>query len=156
MAHNEAVRLMQDSDALLLINADLPDTNRIINAKTFEYMAARRPMFVVAPDGDLWDVVRDLPGTMLCRPTDTVRIATSLADLVRRHEAGKSWPREAWKIAAFERRSVAEDLAYRLDDVVRASKKPHNSGDRSQIASIRQQASRETELGNRTPVGAAP
>jgi glycosyltransferase involved in cell wall biosynthesis len=155
MAHNEAVRLMQDSDALLLINADLPDTNRIINAKTFEYMAARRPMFVVAPDGDLWDVVRDLPGTMLCQPGDPVRIATSLAELVRRHEAGKSWPREAWKIAAFERRSVAEDLAYRLDDVVRAAQGAQNSS-QSRLASVTHPAARDSHVGNRTPVGAAP
>ncbi|MBX3441527.1 MAG: glycosyltransferase [Planctomyces sp.] len=118
MAHSDAVRLMQDADSLLLINADKPETNRIINAKTFEYMAARRPMFVVAPEGDLWDVTRDLPGTLLCSPGDPDSIALGLAELVDRHRRGVRYDHDAWNIARFERRTLAGQLAGLLDQAV--------------------------------------
>jgi hypothetical protein len=119
--HDEAVRMMREADALLLLNADKPETNRIINAKTFEYMAARRPIFVVAPQGDLWDVVRDLPGTILCPPSESERIAEGLKTLVQRHEAGMTFPRNDWSIDRFERRHLAGELAEILTDTVRRS-----------------------------------
>ncbi len=118
MAHDEAVRLMHDADALLLINADKPETHRIINAKTFEYMAARRPIFVVAPRGDLWDVTAGLPGTIQVSPSDTAAITAGLITLVERHSAGVTFDARVWDISRFERRRLAGELAQLLDEVV--------------------------------------
>lgn len=115
--HDEAIQLMRTSDTNLLLNADLPDTQRIINAKTFEYMAARRPMFVVAPAGDLWEVVRDLPGTVLCPPGEIDGIARSLRHKIEEHLADATLDHEIWNIARFERREQAHQLAQLLDDV---------------------------------------
>ena len=122
VSHDEAVSLMQNSDALLLLNADRPHTQRIINAKTFEYMATRRPIFVVAPEGDLWDVVRDLPETRLCRPGATGSIAAALADLLERHRCGIEPVCESWDLARFERRHLAGELAALLDELAQDSK----------------------------------
>jgi glycosyltransferase involved in cell wall biosynthesis len=115
--HSEAVKLMQSADALLLLNADLPKTERIINAKTFEYMAVRRPMFVVAPEGDLWDVVRDLPGTVLCRPRDVDAIAEKLEILLEQHRCGIRHDEADWEIDRFHRRTLAGELAVRLQRI---------------------------------------
>lgn len=120
VAHKDAVRLMCDSDALLLVNADLPNTERIINAKSFEYMAARRPVFVVAPRGDLWDLLGGLPGTILCEPKDTAGIADGLAAAIARWQHGVSYDAEAWDLARFERRTLAGRLAGLLDETVTA------------------------------------
>lgn len=128
MSHTDAVRLMQDADSLLLINADKPHTHRIINAKTFEYMAARRPIFVVAPEGDLWDVVRDLPDTELCPPGNPSAIAESLARLVERHDRNDA-PRSAdWNIARFERRHLAKELADLLNESLLRFVHANNAG----------------------------
>lgn len=116
--HPRATELMATADSLLLLNADLPHTHGIINAKTFEYMAARRPMFVIAPEGDLWDVVRDLPGTVLCRPGDTAGIAEALAHELERHRCGINYDDAVWDISRFERRALAGELAALLDQVV--------------------------------------
>ncbi|MEW4529040.1 glycosyltransferase [Maioricimonas sp. JC845] len=116
--HTRATELMATADSLLLLNADRPQTHRIINAKTFEYMAARRPMFVIAPEGDLWDVVRDLPGTVLCRPNDTSSIAEALAHELERHRCGINYDDAVWDISRFERRELAGELASLLDEVV--------------------------------------
>ncbi|REJ93395.1 MAG: glycosyltransferase [Planctomycetota bacterium] len=118
VSHDEAVSLMRRSNALLLLNADRPHTQRIVNAKTFEYMAARRPIFVVAPEGDLWDVVRDLSETRLCRPNDPAGIASALADLLERHRCGIRPDCADWDLSKFERRHLAGELAALLDNLM--------------------------------------
>lgn len=120
VSHTEACRLMRSADGLLLLNADRPDTHRIINAKTFEYMASRRPMFVIAPPGDLWDVVRNLPGTVLVPPGDPGRIAEQLALVLERHRCGLRWDDAVWDVARFERRTQAGELASLLEQLVSA------------------------------------
>lgn len=115
VSHDEACRLMRAADALLLLNADYPETHRIINAKTFEYMAARRLMFVIAPEGDIHDVVRDLPGSVLGNPRDPGQIAEQLALQLEQHRCGVSCEGTAWDISRFERRQLAGELGDQLD-----------------------------------------
>jgi glycosyltransferase involved in cell wall biosynthesis len=119
VSHDEAIGLMQSADALLMLNSDLPQTQRIINAKTFEYMAARRPMFVVAPPGDVWDIVQDLPGTVLCPPGEIDRITEKLLMLLEMFRCQGDWTAGAhWNIARFERRHLAGELADLLNRVL--------------------------------------
>jgi glycosyltransferase involved in cell wall biosynthesis len=119
VSHDEAIRLMQSADSLLMLNSDLPQTQRIINAKTFEYMAARRPMFVVAPPGDVWNIVQDLPGTVLCPPGDVGQIAEKLLMQLEMFRCQGDWTAGAyWNIARFERRHLAGELADLLNRVL--------------------------------------
>ena len=121
VSHPEAIKLMRSADALLMINSDLPKAQQIINAKTFEYMAARRPMFVVAPRGDVWDLVRDLPGTLLSLPGEIAGIASHLKLAVERYRCGASEHDAVWDIAQFERKNLARQLADQLDAMVQQS-----------------------------------
>jgi hypothetical protein len=117
VAHDEAVAAMLDADALLLLNAEQPHADRIVNAKTFEYIAARRPILAVAPRGDLWNLLEGIPESHLCRPSDTVGIADSLAALLERHAShGRINPTDA-EISMFERRELAGELAVLLDEI---------------------------------------
>jgi Glycosyl transferase 4-like domain len=118
LAHKDAIRLMCQSDALLLINADMPNTERIINAKSFEYMAARRPIFLVAPHGDLWRLVASLPGTLMARPGDVTEIAANLQNAIKRWQQGTLYDAADWDLSMFERRSLAGRLAGLLDNLV--------------------------------------
>ena len=113
--HSEAVQLMRASDALLMLNTDLPETKRIINAKTFEYMAAKRPVFVVAPEGDVWDILRDLPGTVLCVPSNVDGITNKLSLEIEQHRCGVHHNDDHWEIGRFERRQLAGQLAELLN-----------------------------------------
>jgi hypothetical protein len=98
-----------------MLNTDLPETKRIINAKTFEYMAAKRPVFVVAPEGDVWDILRDLPGTVLCAPSQVESIREKLSLEIERHRCGVHHDDAHWEISRFERRNLAGQLAELLD-----------------------------------------
>lgn len=119
--HAEAVRLMQSADSLLMLNSDLPHAQRIVNAKTFEYMAAKRPIFVVAPEGDVWDIVRDLPGTVLCPPSNVELIKQQLALTIETYRCGVHHNDAHWDIARFHRRESARQLALLLENVSRDS-----------------------------------
>ncbi len=121
VSHDEAIELMQTANALLMLNSDLPKTQRIINAKTFEYMAARRPIFVVAPQGDVWDLVRDLPGTTLCRPNDVPDIASKLLLMLEMHRCGERFTDAHWDISRFQRDRLATQLADVLEQTVAAN-----------------------------------
>jgi hypothetical protein len=118
VSHSEAVEMMRSADSLLMLNSDVPHAHRIINAKTFEYMAARRPAFVVAPRGDVWDILRDLPGTVLTEPSRVSEIADKLALSIEQHRCGVDYDDAIWPIERFERRSLAGELAEVLDGLV--------------------------------------
>ena len=115
--HAEACGLMRSADSLLLLNADYPETHRIINAKTFEYMAARRPIFLIAPEGDLHDVVRDLPGAVLATPRNPQSIADRLALELEQHRCGLKFDGGIWNVERFERRRLAGELAGLLNQL---------------------------------------
>ena len=50
--HDRAVLEMRSADALLLLLADLPGAERILTGKIFEYLAARRRILAVVPEGE--------------------------------------------------------------------------------------------------------
>lgn len=115
--HREAIELMCGSDALLLINADMNSTERLINAKAFEYMAARRPVFVVAPEGELWRILGDLPGTLLARPGDQAQISAHIETALGRWRDGVTFDTRSWNLQSFERRNLTGRLAGLLDEI---------------------------------------
>ncbi|MFO1094112.1 MAG: glycosyltransferase [Planctomycetaceae bacterium] len=117
VAHDAATAAMLDADALLLLNAELPHAERIINAKTFEYIAAHRPTLVVAPRGDLWDLLADIPETVMRRPSDTVGITEALTGLLERFIRGGRLPSTECDTSMFERSGQAGELAVLLDEL---------------------------------------
>lgn len=120
LAHKDAIGLMCGSDALLLINADLPNANRLVNAKTFEYMAARKPIFVVAPQGDLWDMLGGIPNSSLARPEATDKIAENLEAAITRWQSGDLTDGVGFDLSKYERRHLTGRLAGILDRLVQS------------------------------------
>ncbi|MGB0789124.1 MAG: hypothetical protein ACPGQR_06270 [Marinirhabdus sp.] len=49
--HNAALREMQASQVLLLLEMNTPETRAIIPGKLFEYMATKRPIVALGPKG---------------------------------------------------------------------------------------------------------
>jgi glycosyltransferase involved in cell wall biosynthesis len=119
LEHAETVELMRAADLLFLPMHDLAPGTRagLIPYKTYEYLAARRPILAAVPDGDVRDMLAPLANATVVRPADvdamadTVRTRVAAASAAGGREADKPPPDE------YEcRRSVAR-IAAVLDQV---------------------------------------
>lgn len=116
--HVEAVRLMQSADLLFLPLHDLPLRERTttVPGKTYEYLAARRPILAALPDGDARDIVKAAGNATLCRPADVQCLARGIQEHIGRKQAGRAAPPpRADVLECFERRKQTADLARALD-----------------------------------------
>src|SRR5262249_51986636 len=119
VSHADAIALMQSADALCLLLSDLPGADRVIPAKLFEYIAVRKPILAIAPEGDVWDLLRGHPAAFAGRPQDVGGIHDWLARAI----AGGVPPLETrhFDTEPFNRRRQAQRLAGLLDGLVAAT-----------------------------------
>jgi glycosyltransferase involved in cell wall biosynthesis len=87
LPHDETVDLLRSADLLFLPMHDLPEGRRarIVPGKTYEYLAARRPILAAVPDGDVRDLMREAGNAFVVRPKDVegmARIVEQEADRV--------------------------------------------------------------------------
>jgi hypothetical protein len=84
LPHDAVVGLMRSADLLFLPMHDVPAGRRvgIIPYKTYEYLAAGRPILAAVPDGDVRDMLAARPHAALCRPGDAAGMAAASAAAV--------------------------------------------------------------------------
>jgi hypothetical protein len=86
LSHRDTVALMRSADLLFLPMHDLPPGTRagLIPYKTYEYLAAERPILAAVPDGDVRDMLAPLEHVTLVRPADVPAMSAALRDRVAR------------------------------------------------------------------------
>jgi glycosyltransferase involved in cell wall biosynthesis len=123
--HAGTLELMRTADLLFLPMHDLPPGRRagLIPHKTYEYLAAGRPILAAVPDGDARDLLAEYGTARLCRPADTAAMAAHLEAEIDRWHAGAEppAPRPDVVTRCSSRRLVA-DLT-RLYDMLAASRR---------------------------------
>lgn len=117
--HGEAAQLMQSSDALLLPTSMADGLERVVCAKTFEYLATGKPIFCVSKPGDQMDAVRVSPASICASADDPSAVAKGLAELIERHCLGVEFPEP--NLDQFDRKKLAGDLAGHLNSLVDGS-----------------------------------
>jgi glycosyltransferase involved in cell wall biosynthesis len=121
LSHPETVDLMRSADLLFLPMQNLPPGSRagLIPFKTFEYLAARRPILAAVPDGDVRDLLEPLADATVCRPDDVAAMAAAIGGWIDRgpvHEVRHDF--DGAPLVELERsRSVAR-IAAVLDQVL--------------------------------------
>ncbi len=114
-SHPEALATMQSADALLLLLSGVPGAERVAPAKVFEYLAMRRPILAVMPEGEIAALVRETGAGQHFLPDDIAGIAEWFRQhLARRAPAPAADERQ---IARFERRALTGQLAALLDQL---------------------------------------
>ncbi|HVO76634.1 MAG TPA: glycosyltransferase family 4 protein [Candidatus Bathyarchaeia archaeon] len=88
LPHRECVARERRSHALLLIKHDDERYRGLVPGKLFEYIGSRRPILVVAPDGEASRIVRDLHRGETADIADSEGIAAALETLYARYRAG--------------------------------------------------------------------
>lgn len=113
LSHAESVALVRGADLLYLPMHDVArgSRSRIVPGKTYEYMAAGRPILAAVPDGDARDFLERSGTALLCRPGDVdgmVQILETAYDGWARGDPVVR-PDEQY-VARFERRNLTREL----------------------------------------------
>jgi len=121
LPHNEAVSNLVAADALFLpLYVPLGDTGPSYRAsgKIFEYLAARKPVLGLVPDGNAKDILTRARVAFVADPRDHQDIARVLEDMIDRYRAGtlRVDPDEDY-IQSLSRRALTAKLAELLDEV---------------------------------------
>jgi glycosyltransferase involved in cell wall biosynthesis len=118
VVHTEAVRLVSDSDALLLIVDDTETTKHIVPGKVYEYLGAMRPIIAIAPpEGAIGDLLRETSGGEIIRQSDVEGIASVIKQYYDRWQRGENLASSmnADAISHYERREATRKLASLFD-----------------------------------------
>jgi glycosyltransferase involved in cell wall biosynthesis len=128
VSHAEAIRLMRGADLLFLPMQKLPSGTRasIVPGKTYEYLAAGRPVLAAVPEGDARDILAEAGIARICEPDDVRGMAAAISDelaRVRRCDPGAAIDQAV--LQRFERRALAARFAALVEAV--AEKGPRRS-----------------------------
>ncbi len=116
--HDATIALLRSADLLFLPMQNLPAGVRatIVPGKTYEYLAAQRPILAAVPEGDARDLLLRAGTAHVCAPDDVAGMAAAIEAQV--DGTGTLRARApAELLARFERRALAAELASLLDSV---------------------------------------
>ncbi len=121
VAHRESLQLMMNADVLLLVMSQGEVVGNgtgtmMIPGKTFEYLAARRPILALAPEGAVSDLMRARGSGMVVPPEEVGAIEGAILDLFGRWQAG-SLSIASCDVSVFERRALTARLAAVLESL---------------------------------------
>jgi hypothetical protein len=125
LSHRDTVALMRSADLLFLPMHDLPAGTRagLIPYKTYEYLAAQRPILAAVPDGDVRDMLAPLHDVSLVRPADVDGMVAALrAQLARGRVEQVRDGIDSPALRRLERRQGVAEIAAVLDEVLAASR----------------------------------
>ncbi|HZL34040.1 MAG TPA: glycosyltransferase [Tepidisphaeraceae bacterium] len=117
VTHAEATQLVRSADGVLALLSDVPGAERVVPAKVFEYMAARRQIIAVAPRGELWDILKEYPAANCLLPGDMNSIADALAHAIENCGNGQSEGLRNWNPTAYSRPAQAERMGQLLQSI---------------------------------------
>jgi len=115
VSHAQALRRQRASQVLLLVEIDSEETRGIIPGKLFEYMAAKRPVLAVGPEG--WDAGKIIEKTMTGRVFDygmRAELRATLLDWYQQYRERNLHP-EGKDIKEYSRRELTRKLADELE-----------------------------------------
>jgi glycosyltransferase involved in cell wall biosynthesis len=114
--HSKAIELLHGDGSNCLLLSDVPGAERVVPAKLFEYMASRRPILAILPQGETWNLLDQYSSTHRFVPSDITGIANWLATQLRHHLDGRSSPPADAPPSCFNREYQTEQLAEILDN----------------------------------------
>jgi Glycosyl transferase 4-like domain len=121
--HVAAVRMMREAGGLCLLLSNVPAADRVVPAKLFEYMAARRPILGVIPDGECRDLLEGYPATQICDTREPATVARALSQEIARASSGIEPEWRGWNPSRYSRAHLAGELAEALDAAATAWRK---------------------------------
>jgi glycosyltransferase involved in cell wall biosynthesis len=116
--HQDALALLREADMSCIVLSDQPGVERIVPAKAFECMAARRPILAIAPSGELTELLAGYKGSHIFHPRETMALADFLGEQAHRFALEGAFAHVSWDGSSFSRRHAAQQLTELLDSCV--------------------------------------
>ena len=123
LGHAASVELVRGADLLFCPMHDLPagGSALIVPGKTYEYIAAGRPILAAMPPGDARELVRASGSGRVCDPTDVAAMRTIIADELAALRDGRDpLPVDQEILHRYARPQLTAELARVLDAVTAA------------------------------------
>lgn len=125
--HAEVLEHQSQADSLLLLLSDVPGADRVVPAKLFEYLATRKEILAVVPQGETAGIVREFHAESQFTPADYTGIAHWILERLQRAAgqtiAASSTMNPAFpeqRLLDFSRKSQTSQLAGLLSEVANA------------------------------------
>lgn len=111
--HRTALEEMASADALLVLLVNKEGGRKWYPGKLFEYLAARKPIIAVAPEGIATDLVREMKAGVTLNPDHPLQIAQALVSFARDPRAFRAehYSLREDALKPFERGELAAQLA---------------------------------------------
>ena len=118
--HADCLRYVRGADLLFLPMHKMPPGMKagLVPGKTYEYMAAGRPVLATLPASDARDFLEKAGTGVFAAPGDVAGMLAALKEQYSRWQAGRSdatWNSDY--VQCFERRNLTHDLARFLDQI---------------------------------------
>lgn len=111
ISHKEALVMQQNANALLLIEIDSADTRSIIPGKLFEYLAARRPIIAMGPEGsDIKKIINDTKSGNFYTYTQEAEIRAIILSHFNKFQTQEECLQQG-DITRYHRRYLAKELS---------------------------------------------
>jgi glycosyltransferase involved in cell wall biosynthesis len=127
LGHAETIALMRSADLLFLPMHELPPGRRagLIPYKTYEYLAAERPVLAAVPDGDVRDLLAPLKHATVCRPSDVGGMAGAIREWAKGAPVGEVLQGlDSPPLRELERGRLVARIAPIFDEVLEAAWTP--------------------------------
>jgi glycosyltransferase involved in cell wall biosynthesis len=112
--HEQAVSQMKGASLLLMAIPDAPDNKGIVTGKFFEYLAARRPILAIGPQGgDVDQMIQKCSAGKLFAYDETEKMRLFILDLIGQSQKGVVWDATTGT-EKYTRRNLTETLTKNL------------------------------------------
>ncbi len=116
--HQDSLGFVLGADLLLLILTSDPREAQISPAKLYEYMAARKPILAVAPEGVTANLVRQMGLGCVVSAESPDEIAKAIMALYEKYSIGELMVSDDIDLEPFERRSLTNKLSKVFDSLI--------------------------------------
>lgn len=116
--HSIALQWLRSASGLCLLLTDVPGADRVVPAKLFEYLAIRKDMLAISPEGETADIVRQFCPQGHYYPNQIDGIAAWLSERLTQPDVHQSTEFDVTALNEFNRQEQASRLGQLLDSLV--------------------------------------
>ena len=117
LSHKDAIKVVQRSDMNLISLPMIDEVYNIVTGKIFEYLAAKRPILAVVPDGEVSNLIRSARAGVVISDDDPKKLSDKLYRAIIELKDKKDFSPDMEVINRFKRESLTEKLATVFDEV---------------------------------------